>query len=142
MVTGFSVDKTDTDFKNFECCTFDHSDNSPFLDSGYSISVLQSDFNPVFKKKRGNVFPPFSFLSRHFVRKCSALHRFHTNSRRGQEHRQQWQQPPMSMPKLFQTYAYRSSSFSNNLLFEIHQMIPVKTPVLHYEQDINSQNVL
>ena len=30
MVTRFLVDETDSFPQDFECCTFDHSDNSPY----------------------------------------------------------------------------------------------------------------
>ena len=36
--TGFLADKTDTFSKIFECCTFDHSDNSPCLFSSGFLS--------------------------------------------------------------------------------------------------------
>ena len=31
MVTRFLVDETDSSPQDFECCTFDHSDNSPYV---------------------------------------------------------------------------------------------------------------
>ena len=31
MVTRFLVDETDNSPQDFECCTFDHSDNSPYV---------------------------------------------------------------------------------------------------------------
>ena len=38
MVTRFLVDETDSSPQDFECCTFDHSDNSPCLFSSGFLS--------------------------------------------------------------------------------------------------------
>ena len=51
MVTRFRLDETDNSPQNFECCTFDHSDNSPYVNPKIISKTFGKD---VYKRQSYN----------------------------------------------------------------------------------------
>ena len=51
MVTRFRLDETDSSPQDFECCTFDHSDNSPYVNP----KIVPKTFGKNWRKELRNI---------------------------------------------------------------------------------------
>ena len=127
--------------QHFECCTFDHSDNSPSLDSLYSITVLCRDCNPVPNKKREtNSSPVFLIIVLcGTVVLCIGLIEVVDQCKNSANDSNNHQGPRKKFSKSTHT---NPTPFLNNLQLQNHQRIPAKKPESCCVPGTNNQNVL